>query len=118
MKRMRTSQRFRLYKEARRELTRAYPAAFPAKGRRPPLKVGILKDIISDGSHGLPAGRVRVFLAIWTRSTSYLESVSRAKERVGLDGLACSGVAAAHAAEAKASVETRRSAKASFDATR
>lgn len=111
MKRLRTSQRFRLYKEARREMSRAYPAAFPCKGRRLPLKVGILRDIIEDGSHGLPAGRVRVFLSIWTRSTSYLESVCRGRERIGLDGAPCSPVDAAHAMEAREAVERRRMGK-------
>ena len=120
MKRLRTSQRFRLYKVARKELSRVYPAAFPARGRRRPLKIGILKDIICDGSHGLPAGQVRVFLSIWTRSTSYLESVARGKERIGLDGTPCSAVEESHAVEARAAVDRRRSTKPSgkFDAAR
>lgn len=115
MKRMRTSHRFRLYKEARRALSTAYPSAFPQKGRRPPLKVGILRDILDDGSHGLPACRVRLFLSIWTRSTSYLESVARKKERVALDGGTTGTVSAAHASEAENAVAARRTRSKAFD---
>jgi len=115
MKRMRTSVRFRLYKEARREMSRAYPEAFPGKGKRPPLKVGILRDIIEDGSHGLTAGRVRLFLSIWTRSTSYLRSVAMRRDRRSLDGSPCGTVDESHAAEAKAELEARRARSSRFD---
>lgn len=115
MKRMRTSVRFRAYKNARREMARAYPATFPAKGRRPPLKVGILKDIINDGSHGLTAGRVRLFLSIWTRSTSYLRSVAMRRPRQGLDGTAVGAVTESHAREAEAELQARQVRAARFD---
>lgn len=115
MKRMRTSVRFRIYKEARRAMSRAYPAAFPPKGRRPPLKVGILRDILDDGSHGLTSGRVRVFLSIWTRSTSYLRSVAMRRERVGLDGTPAGRIEESHAAEAEAELAARRARSSRFD---
>ena len=115
MKRMKTSVRFRLYKEARREMARAYPSAFPTRGRRPPLKVGILRDILDDGSHGLTSGRVRIFLAIWTRSTSYLRSVAMRRERKGLFGDPAGAVAESHAAEAVAELAGRKARSARFD---
>jgi len=109
MRRQKTSTRFRIYKAARKALARAYPAAFPPRGRRPPLRVGILREIAESGLCGLSATHVRIFLQVWTSSTSYLGSVSRGGARVGLDG-ACAGyVDDAHAAEAAARVAERRS---------
>lgn len=112
MKRMRTSRRFRVYKEARRKMAQAYPAAFPLKGRRPPLKVGVIKDILGDGSHGLPSGQVRLFLAIWTRSTAYLDSVARGRQRVAIDGTPEGEVSTVHAALAAQAVAERRNGRA------
>jgi len=108
MKRQKTSTRFRIYKAARKCLASAYPAAFPPRGRRPPLKCGILRDIVERGAGGLSATHVRIFLQVWTSSTAYLSSVSRGGGRIGLDGTCDGFVEESHAGEAAAMVAERR----------
>jgi len=88
-------------------MTAAYPRAFPRCGYRPPLKVGIFRDIVEDGTSGLPAGKVRLFLSIWTRSTSYLNGVARGRHRVGLDGTPCGKVSNENAMEAAVRLASR-----------
>lgn len=109
---MKTSSRFRIYRDARKRLGTAYPLAFPPKGKRPPLKVGVIREIAGDGSHGLTVRKVRVFLSIWTRSSAYLEAVAREGTRRGLDGSPAGTVDPAHAADAARVLAERRGRKA------
>jgi len=109
MRRQKTSTRFRIYKAARKALSRAYPAAFPPRGRRPPLRVGIIREIVASRPCGLSATHLRIFLQVWTSSTSYLASVAQGGARVGLDGTLAGFVDESHAAEAAERVQGRRS---------
>lgn len=108
MRTQRTSVRFRTYRTARRALTAAYPAAFPARGRRPPLKVGILRDLLSADTRGLTATQVRTFLQVWTSSCSYLGSVARGGPRISLDGAQAGAVLAGNAEEAAGRIAERQ----------
>lgn len=108
MKRMKTSKRFRIYKEVRRELNEHYPNAFPRRGTRPPLKIGIIKDIINDNSINSSRNELRVFLSIWTRSTSYLKSISKERPRVTLSGEMHSEVLKKHAKDANKQIKMRK----------
>lgn len=111
MKKMKTSKRFRIYKEMRRELIEKYPAAFPAKGKRPPLKVGIVKDILADGSLNSTANNLRIFLSIWTRSTAYLQSVAKMRPRITLSGEVCAEISKVHASTAAEIIVSRKNKK-------
>lgn len=84
-KAMRSSAKFKFYKSMRRELFRHYPHAFPVCGKRPPLKLGILRDIVTDQKIACSATQLRFFLSIWTSSTAYLKSISVEKQRYGID---------------------------------
>lgn len=108
MTKLPTSKKFKIYKEIRRHLVSRYPLAFPVKGRRPPLKIGILKDILADDQSPFTTGKLRVFLSIWTRSTAYLKSVSEGAGRVELSGTITASVEASHSLEAKRKIHTRR----------
>lgn len=108
MRRQKTSKRFRTYRCALKALSSAYPAAFPPKGRRPPLAVGVVKDILGRRPQGLTATQVRIFLQVWTTSTAYLTSVARGGDRVRLDGRPAGPVSTSHAEEARARVSERR----------
>jgi len=113
MKKMKTSKRFRIYKELRREMTSTYPAAFPVKGERPPLKVGIIRDIIEDESVQATRNNLRVFLSIWTRSTAYLQSVSKKRPRVALNGEIHSQINKKHAISARETISQRKNRRSS-----
>jgi sRNA-binding protein len=108
---MRPSVKFKLYKRIRRELANAYPALFPMRGTRLPLKVGILKDIVEDGMIDASTTQIRMFLSIWVNSTAYLKSVTRRSERVGLKGEHLGKVSDSHASEARKILDDRRSRK-------
>lgn len=108
MKSLRNSRKFRIYKEARRELGSLYPAAFPRSGRRPALKIGILDDIRGDGSLGISMTSCRRFLSIWTSSTAYLSNMSKGKPRIGLDGAEHGEVSEVHHCEAKETLNRRK----------
>jgi sRNA-binding protein len=109
MKNLRTSKKFRIYKEVRRELTTLYPRAFPRLGRRPVLRVGILDDIRSCPARALSMNKYRVFLRIWTNSTAYLKAVAPMEPRVSLDGSHDGSVDRRHAVEARAQLAARKS---------
>jgi|HigsolmetaGSP11D_1036233.scaffolds.fasta_scaffold00310_8 Activator of osmoprotectant transporter ProP len=108
MRKQRTSHRFRIYRAVRRVLMRRYPRAFPGRGRRPPLKVGILRDIVHRGHPGVSASQVRIFLQVWTSSTAYLASVAMGGPRTDLDGAPAGMVDDSHAREARERVAARR----------
>jgi sRNA-binding protein len=100
-KSIRASIKFKLYKRVRKALTERYPDAFPVCGRRPPLKIGILKDILPVDDPEISATQVRIFLNVWTSSTAYLQSVSRGGQRVCTQGNKIETVSPMHAAEAR-----------------
>lgn len=106
----RPSVKFKLYRKVRKELSSQYPELFPARTKRPPLKVGILKDIVSDGKTDLSTTQIRFFLSIWTTSTAYLKSVARGQARVGLRGEECGRVERAHEIDAR-KILTQRNLK-------
>lgn len=112
MKKMKASKRFRIYKEMRRELIAKYPDAFPVKGKRPPLKVGIIKDILEDGAVTNGANNIRIFLSIWTRSTAYLQGVAKKRPRVTINGEICGEISDNHASEAAQIILFRKNKKA------
>lgn len=112
MRSLRSSRKFRIYKQARKELTARYPAAFPRAGKRPALKVGILEDIRQAGELGISMTSCRRFLSIWTSSTAYLVNMGVGKPRVGLDGRHEGCVSEGHSREAKATLSRRKSARA------
>lgn len=100
-KSIRASVKFKLYKKVRVALTKRYPLAFPRSGTRPPLKIGILKEIIPIEDQTISSTQVRIFLSIWTSSTAYLQSVARGGTRVSVDGSVHSEVSRHHASEAR-----------------
>lgn len=108
MKRLRTSKKFKIYRSMRRRLSRSYPEAFPARGRRPPLKIGIIDDLRSDGRINGAVTDCRVFLRIWTNSTAYLKSIEGGGERIGLRGIPEGRVERPHAAEAAKVLRQRK----------
>lgn len=110
-KSLRPSVKFKLYKRIRRELATSYPASFPMRGTRPPLKIGVLKDIVEDGIIDASITHIRVFLSIWTNSTAYLKSVTRCGERLNLSGEAVGKVSRSHASEARQILEQRKARK-------
>ncbi|MBY3150995.1 hypothetical protein HFO56_00935 [Rhizobium laguerreae] len=111
MRTLRNSRKFKIYKQARRELTTRFPSAFPRSGKRPALKVGILEDIRSAGELRISMTSCRRFLSIWTRSTAYLVNMTAGKPRVGLDGCQAGCVSDGHHREARATLTRRKSAK-------
>jgi sRNA-binding protein len=111
MRSLRNSRKFRLYKQARREMTAKFPAAFPRSGKRPALKVGILDDIRQTGELGISMTNCRRFLSIWTSSTAYLANMTTGKPRVGLDGGHAGSVSDGHYLEARATLKKRKSAR-------
>lgn len=108
MKTLRTGERFRVYRAVHKLLKEAHPGLFPGRGRRPPLKTGIMRDIVSVHGQSITATNIRIFLRIWTRSTAYLHSVSRGGARFALDMSAESEVSEGHALEAKEKIRTRK----------
>jgi len=110
-KSIRPSVKFKLYKRIRRELSIAYPALFPMRGTRPPLKIGILKDITEDGAIEASTTQIRIFLSIWTNSTAYLKSITRQTQRIGLKGESQGRVSNGHASEARKILDDRRTRK-------
>lgn len=108
---LRNSRKFKIYKQARRELTLRFPAAFPRAGKRPALKVGILDDIRCAGDIGISMTHCRRFLSIWTSSTAYLVNMTAGNPRVGLDGGQHGCVSDGHHREAKATLRRRKSAR-------
>jgi sRNA-binding protein len=106
---LRNSRKFKIYKQARREFTTRFPAAFPRSGKRPALKVGILEDIRSAGDLGISMTHCRRFLSIWTSSTAYLVNMTTGKPRVGLDGEQHGRVSDGHHREARATLTKRKS---------
>lgn len=117
-KTIRASAKFKLYKKVRFALTTRYPNAFPRSGRRPPLKIGILKEIIPLDTGDISSTQVRVFLGIWTSSTAYLQSVSRGGARVCSQGEESGKVSSRHAREAKAILQERATKRAKSVDTR
>jgi sRNA-binding protein len=111
MRTLRNSRKFRIYKQARRELTTRFPEAFPRAGKRPALKVGILHDIRSSGDLEISITSCRRFLSIWTSSTAYLVNMRPGKPRVGLDGSQEGSVSDRHHQEAVAALKRRKAAK-------
>ncbi|MCV9963754.1 ProQ/FinO family protein [Pararhizobium sp. BT-229] len=111
MRSLRNSRKFRLYKQARREMTEKFPAAFPRSGKRPALKVGILDDIRQAGDLRISMTNCRRFLSIWTRSTAYLVNMTAGEPRVGLDGRHAGRVSDGHYREAKATLKRRKSSR-------
>lgn len=109
MKTLRTGPRFAVYRRVHAILNAAHPALFPKKGRRrPALREGILKDILAAHQGTATATDVRIFLRVWTRSTSYLETVSRGGRRYSLDMTPDDVVSPSHAAEAAEKIRIRR----------
>jgi sRNA-binding protein len=78
------------------------------RGTRPPLKIGILKDIVEEGFIEASTTHIRLFLSIWTNSTAYLKSVTRCGERMSLNGEAVGKVSGNHASEARKILDERR----------
>jgi sRNA-binding protein len=117
-KSVRAAVKFKIYKKVRRSLTANYPKAFPAIGKRPPLKIGILKEILPISGDDISATQVRLFLGIWTSSTAYLQSVSRGGPRVCIKGTPGEAVSSIHAAEAKEILRKRASHRAKLVDTR
>jgi sRNA-binding protein len=110
MKTLRTGPRFAVYRSVHAILNAAHPALFPKKGRRrPPLKEGVLHDILAAHRGAATATDIRIFLRMWTRSTSYLETMSRGGCRYSLDMTPDGVVADPHAVEAAQRVRIRRS---------
>ncbi|WP_327211034.1 ProQ/FinO family protein [Rhizobium leguminosarum] len=109
MKTLRTGPRFAVYRSVHAILNAAHPALFPKKGRRrPALKEGVLHDILAAHRGAATATEIRIFLRMWTRSTSYLETVSRGGCRYSLDMAPDGPVADSHAAEAAQKIRIRR----------
>nr|WP_250807983.1 ProQ/FinO family protein [Neorhizobium tomejilense] len=111
MRRLRNSRKFRLYKEARRELCALYPAAFPPVGKRPALKIGILDDIRANGGMTISMTCCRRFLSIWTSSTAYLSNMRSGMPRIGLDGTVLDAVSDSHQREARQILSERKKFK-------
>jgi sRNA-binding protein len=111
MKKIKTSKRFRIYKEMRREMIKKYPQAFPAEGKRSPLKVGIMKDILAEASQETTANNIRIFLSIWTRSTAYLQSVAKKRPRINLSGQFHAEICSNHAKDAEKTIIMRKNKK-------
>jgi sRNA-binding protein len=118
LKPKRASARFRAYRQVARALSARHPLAFPCRGIRPPLKVGVLRDISKDLPEGVSRTRVRLFLSMWTASTAYLIGVSKGRPRVCLEGLPAGEVDASHVAEAAARLAERRARAAERRATK
>lgn len=108
MKTFRTSRKFKVYREVGRMLREAHPHLFPSRGRRPPLKEGILQELILLHGNDTTATNIRVFLRIWTRSTSYLMSVSKGGLRLGIGQITGTEVAEHHRREANGRIRERR----------
>lgn len=111
IRRLRNSRKFRLYKEAKRELCGRYPAAFPPVGKRPALKIGILDDLRADGDLAISITNCRRFLSIWTRSTAYLCNMRAGMPRVGLDGETHEAITESHQKEARKTLSDRKNAR-------
>lgn len=108
MKNLRTSRKFKVYREVGKLLREAHPELFPSRGKRPPLKQGILKDLIALHSADVTATNIRVFLRIWTRSTSYLMSISRGGIRIGVGKSSGEKVEEQHRLDASTRIRERR----------
>jgi sRNA-binding protein len=108
MKQLRTSQKFKVYRQVGRILRSAHPQLFPSRGRRPPLKEGILRDLIELHGSETTATNIRIFLRIWTRSTSYLMSVSKGGQRIGIGAAPSHEVLEHHRREAGGRIRERR----------
>lgn len=111
MKKIKTSKRFRIYKEMRREMIRKYPIAFPAIGKRFPLKIGIIKDILAEGNIDSTTNNLRIFLSIWTHSTAYLQSVAKKRPRINLKGEITAEITQCHAKAAGEIIKNRKNKK-------
>jgi Activator of osmoprotectant transporter ProP len=108
MKQLRTSEKFRIYREVGKILRTAHPELFPVRGRRPPLKKGILRELIALHGEKVTATKIRVFLRVWTHSTSYLMSLSRGGSRLGIGAVTCESVMERHMKEAAECVRNRK----------
>ena len=109
MKQLRTAQKFKIYRKVGKILREAHPCLFPLRGNRPPLKEGILQELIEIHKPETTATSIRVFLRIWTRSTSYLMSVSKGGIRLGLNASESGEVSDHHRREASARIRERKS---------
>lgn len=108
MKPLRTSRKFKVYREVGKLLRAAHPDLFPSRGKRPPLKQGIVRDLIELHSTDMTATNIRVFLRIWTRSTSYLMSISRGGTRMGVGKCLGEQVEERHRLDASTRIRERR----------
>jgi ProP effector len=100
------------YRETLSVVRPLFPSAFPARGRRPPLKIGILREIAgrlpASGGEAPSLTTLRAFLTIWTGSAAYLVSVARRRPRLDLDGAPAGPVDPDHARQAKERLARRR----------
>jgi Activator of osmoprotectant transporter ProP len=108
MKNLRTSKKFKVYREVGKILRDAHPHLFPSRGRRPPLREGILHELIVLHGETTTATNIRIFLRIWTRSTSYLMSVAKGGHRIGIRPGGEEEVQERHRREAGGRIRERR----------
>ncbi|NTF17534.1 hypothetical protein G6L37_03925 [Agrobacterium rubi] len=108
MKTLRTSTKFKVYRLVGKILREAHPDLFPSRGRRPPLKEGILRDLIAIHGDKTTATNIRIFLRIWTSSTSYLMSVSKGGIRIGTGSDVGGEISQPHRREAAGRIRDRR----------
>lgn len=77
-------------KEDRRKLAAIYPTVFAMPGCKQtikrPLKIGIHKDILSQGKTFLPMWRIRMALGDYTRGRRYLNALLNGGMRIDLEG--------------------------------
>lgn len=117
MKSVRTSRRFKIYRSVLATISDEYPVAFPKKGKRPALKIGILSDLLKlSDDLGVSRSDMRLFLSIWMRSTSYLKGVLTASYRIDLQGKPSSLVDRAQRSHAKKNIASRRRSRESMRA--
>lgn len=107
----RPSVKFKFYKSMRKQLSAHYPHVFPNRGKRPPLKLGILRDIIEDKKVSCSSSQLRFFLSIWTSSTAYLKSVAIENQRYGIDPADFEPLQTAHSQLAKRILSERKKNK-------
>lgn len=74
----------RKYQSVCTQLRLKYPKAFRAKNFRP-LKIGIDRDVMNENSD-MPSRMIRRFLQVYCSHVHYLDSITKKKKRIGLDG--------------------------------
>ncbi|MTH95387.1 ProQ/FinO family protein [Roseibium sp. RKSG952] len=109
MKSVRTSRRFRIYKTVRAAVSLRFPNAFPRSGTRPPLKIGIVKDLLEhSGELNVSRSDMRLFLSVWIRSGSYQKGLSIIPHRFDLDGTLSGEVSPSQRMKARDVIRMRR----------